>query len=196
VCDVEFARGVAREQVVGDFASLLETEHLVLTQLMVGEDRVRVEATQHAALLAGEVEAHGLALRLQLLRLSACGADDVAVERAGEAAFRGRDDEQVDLVLAGARQQRRDARTARQLARQAGDDRLQPLGIGTTGLRRFLRTAQLGGGDHLHRLGDLLGRLDRVDPDLEGLQRRHCCPSCVPATAGTQYWAPACAGAH
>ncbi len=85
--DVEFARGVAREQVVGDFARLLEAEHLVLAQLMVGEDRVRVEATQHAALLAGEVEAHGLALRLQLLRIAAGGADDVAVERTGEAAF-------------------------------------------------------------------------------------------------------------
>jgi len=79
------------------------------------------------------------------------------------------DDQQVDLVLAGARQQRRRAGAAG-AGRQAGHHPLQPLGIGTAVLRRVLRPAQLGGGDHLHRLGDLLRRLHRADADLEGLE--------------------------
>ena len=36
---------------------------------------------------------------------------------------------------------------------------------------RHLRAAQLGRGDHLHRLGDLLRRLHRGDADLERLER-------------------------
>ena len=50
------------------------------------------------------------------------------------------------------------------------DKLLEAQGVGTRRDRRFLRTAQLGGGDHLHRLGDLLRRLHRADADLEGFQ--------------------------
>ena len=40
----------------------------------------------------------------------------------------------------------------------------------TAALGILLRSAQLRRGDHFHRLGDLLRRLDRADADLEGLE--------------------------
>ena len=52
-----------------------------------------------------------------------------------------------------------------------GKDQVHLLVVATgeRGLGGHLRPAQLGRGDHLHRLGDLLGRLDRGDPVLEVL---------------------------
>src|SRR5690606_20749580 len=37
----------------------------------------------------------------------------------------------------------------------------------------LLGAAQLAGCHHLHRLRDLLGRFDRVDPNAQGLEARH-----------------------
>src|SRR6185369_5658016 len=94
---------------------------------------------------------------------------------------------------------------------EAGHHRVEPFGIRPAGFGGHLRTAQLGGGDHLHRLGDLLGRLHRGDADLEGFEAGHLFPVSyrfvAPAKAGTYFsshtrhspwretWAPAFAGA-
>src|SRR3546814_20646314 len=45
--------------------------------------------------------------------------------------------------------------------------------MGTCGLGRGLRLAQLRRGDHLLGLGDLLGRFDRDDPPFEFLEASH-----------------------
>ena len=42
--------------------------------------------------------------------------------------------------------------------------------------RRFLRTTQFRGGDHLHGLRDLLGIADRGDPFSYVLETRHSAP--------------------
>ena len=79
-----------------------------------------IEALEHrAALAADDVEQHRLALRDQLVGLAPGGADDVAVERAGETAVAGRDDDQVGVVLARAGEQLRALRAARDLRRRA-----------------------------------------------------------------------------
>ena len=106
---------------------------------------------------------------LAICCLAACGADDVGVERTRQTTLGGDDHQHVDLILAGAGEQGRGALTTRARG-EAGDHALDPLGVRATSHRRFLRAAQLGGGDHLHRLGDLLRRLDRADADLEGLE--------------------------
>ena len=51
------------------------------------------------------------------------------------------------------------------------------LGVGPRGLGRLLRAAQLGRGDHLHRLRDLLRGLHGGDADLEVLEARHVAPA-------------------
>ena len=64
------------------------------------------------------------------------------------------------------------------------------LRIGPAGLGVRLGTAKLRRGDHVHRLGDLLGRLHRADPKLEGLEAGHpasgpyanCLPNAVSAS--------------
>jgi hypothetical protein len=76
----------------------------------------------------------------------------------------------MDLVLAGAGQQRRRAGRTRGSHSDISDDRFH---LGSVRPRRFgggLRTAQLRGRDHLHRLGDLLRRLGRGDADPHVLQ--------------------------
>ena len=138
------------------------------------DDPARIEALQdRAALLADQVETHVLALRDQFVRLEARGADDVGVERTRQTTLRRRDHQQMLLVATGAREQFGAARADGDLRRQARHHGIQPLGIGPAGLSRHLRATQLGGGDHLHRLGDLLGRFDRGDPVLECLEAGH-----------------------
>jgi hypothetical protein len=84
-------------------AELLDRAGVVLVDDLLGE-----EALDHrAALAADEVEMDGLALRMhQVVGGLAGGADDVGVERAGEAAVGGADDEQVVSGRAGAGEQR------------------------------------------------------------------------------------------
>src|SRR5690606_4907208 len=50
---------------------------------------------------------------------------------------------------------------------------IHPLCVRTGGIGRLLRMAQLCGCHHLHGLGDLLRRLDTVDPVFEFLKVRH-----------------------
>src|SRR3546814_9590403 len=52
------------------------------------------------ALLADQVEENRLPFRLKLFGPLAGSADDVGVERAGEASLRRGDDQQMDLILA------------------------------------------------------------------------------------------------
>jgi len=138
---------------------------------LTGDDALRVEALEHgAALAADDVEEHRLALRHQLVGLPARGADDVGVERSGEAAVAGRDDDQVRVVLARADKQLRALRTRRDLGCERGHDLGHARRIGPRRSRVLLGTAQLRRRHHVQRLGDLLRRLDRADAELEGLE--------------------------
>jgi hypothetical protein len=63
-----------------------------------------------------------------------------------------------------------------ELARRAGEvlEHLRDLDrVWPRRLRARLRAPQLGSSDHLHRLGDLLGALDRPDAPAERAQSAH-----------------------
>ena len=80
-----------------------------------------------------------------------------------EAALGRADDEQMHVVLAGAGHQRRSVAATADRLGDVGQHRAHPLGIGTRRFRGLLGTTQLRRGDHLHRLGDFLRRLDGGD---------------------------------
>ena len=104
---------------------------------------------------------HLFALAQQRVGAITCEARDRGVEGAAKAAFAGGDDQEMRLVVAIAAHQSR-----RGLADPASDPRenlLHPLGVGSRGLGSRLRATQLRRRDHLHRLGDLLCRLDGGD---------------------------------
>jgi len=73
----------------------------------------------------------------------------------------------VHLVPARAGEERRRIGPPLVSGGQRCENAAHPLGIGARGNRRILGAAKLGRGHELHRLGDLLGRLDRGDPVLE-----------------------------
>jgi hypothetical protein len=90
-------------------------------------------------------------------------ADDVRVERAGEAAVPG-DEQQADgvdaLVLAEDRHARHRPRRFSRDARHPPDR----ADVGSQRLDALFGSPQARGGDHLHRARDLLDVLDRGDP--------------------------------
>jgi hypothetical protein len=87
-----------------------------------------------------------------------------ARSRARQATLAGADQQQMNLILAGADEQRR-AGACRCSAGNAGDHGIHLLGVRTCSFGSGLRTTQLRRCDHLHRLGDLLRRLGRGDAD-------------------------------
>src|SRR3569623_123654 len=182
--DIEVARFVARDQIIGITARVGEAEPGERPRLDAVEHQVAILAIEYGAALATDrVELDRLAFGDQFRGAAPREARDVGVERAGQPLVAGRDDEQVDLVAARAREQLGRLRPDRDLRRQARDHRFDPLRVRTTGLRRLLRTAQFRGGDHLHRLSDLLGGFDRPNSDLQSFKARHFVPSCAPAKA-------------
>ena len=111
---------------------------------------------------AGGVVDRRAALGLVLAPGGDAGADDLRVERAGQPAVAG-DEQQpdrLDLLVLGQDRQPRDV--AGGLRRLAGHppDRVR---VRAQRLDPLLGAAQPRGGDHLHRAGDLLDVLDRRD---------------------------------
>src|SRR3546814_3618151 len=100
------------------------------------------------ALLADQEEWNRLPFRLKLCGPLAGSADDVGVERAGEASLRRGDDQQMDLILARPCEQLRAFRPDLHLCAEARHHGRKALGVRTAGLSRLLRAAQLGGGHH------------------------------------------------
>ena len=125
------------------------------------------------ALFTDGVEFDGLARSLQLFRFFAGEANDVGVECASQTLVRCGNDEQMDVVLAGSGQQFGRLRADGDLRRDAGHHGFEAFCIGTRRLGCLGCPTQFCRSDHLHRLGDLLGRFDRVDPDFKGLKARH-----------------------
>ncbi len=116
------------------------------------------------------VELDGVALGLERLDAAAGFLDQVRVEGAREPAVGG---EQDDRGAGGAALPRRgrppeQRKPLGQLGgHQVGEHLAQRLGVGPGRDHPVLRALQLGGGDQLHRPGDLPGVLDGADPPLE-----------------------------
>ncbi len=145
-----------------------EAERLGFAQVDALDDQRREVAAQDVeTLLADADDLDRLALALELADVVARKTRDLAVEAAAKAALGGADDEQMRVVLAGAGHQRRRVAAAADRLGDVGEHRAHALRIGTRGLGGLLRATQLRRGDHLHRLGDLLRRLDRGDPVAE-----------------------------
>ena len=125
------------------------------------------------ALLADAEDLHLLAVGEQAVDVLAGQPDDGRVERAAQPALGGADDQQMNLVLAGADHQRRTAFAALERRGEIGEHRLHAGGVRPRRLGRHLRAPELRRGHHLHGLGDLLRRLDGRDAVAELFQRRH-----------------------
>ena len=94
----------------------------------------------------------------------------VAVERAGQAAVRGDQDDQPLLDLAHGEKRMLVLRGAtHQLGHDAGD----LVAVRARGEHALLRTAHARRGDELHRLGDLAHVLDALDTAAQIAQARH-----------------------
>ena len=149
---------------LGDVLGIGEAQLLHSLEIDAVDDlAAEVAAQRVGALAADHQDLDRLAVADQPLRIGAREPGDVGVEAAAQAALGRHHDEQVDLVLAGADQQRRGAVLVGHARVEVGQHAVHALGIGTGGGRGLLRAAQLGGGHHLHRLGDLARRLHRGD---------------------------------
>ncbi|MNL46936.1 hypothetical protein D3C87_1696880 [compost metagenome] len=134
-------------------------------------DVVLERTTQNVvALAADRQDLDCLALRDELQGMIARQTNDRGVETAGKAALAGGNDQEMNLILAGSGKQKRCTRIAGVGSRKARQYLVHPLCVRTGGFGRFLRTTQLRRGDHFHRLGDLLRRLDGGDPVLQILK--------------------------
>ena len=116
----------------------------------------------------GDLE--GLAGRRQRIDPLAREPHDRRVERAAETALGGADDQQMDLILAGAGQKLRPRVDVGDRRGDVAEHLLHALGIGPRGFGRSLGAAQLRRRDHLHGLGDLLRRLGRGEADTHALR--------------------------
>src|SRR5271157_217022 len=93
----------------------------------------------------------------------------------------------MNLVRTAAYEQTRALAVGRR-AGQIGKHRFDLLGVRPRRYDRALRPPQLRYRDHLHRLGDLLRRLDGSDPVSEVLQGRHRASPRAPASGWAQGW--------
>ena len=164
--DVELAGVETRQHLLGDVLGVDEAELTNAAQIEMLDDLLLEQAAELLVALAADAEEfHFLALRDQRLGALARQAHDRGVESAGQAALAGADQQQVNLVPAGAGEQRRRTGRACGGAGDIGDHRAHLVGIGARRLGRLLGAAQSRRGDHLHGLGDLLRRLGGGDAD-------------------------------
>src|SRR2546422_6292174 len=102
--------------------------------------------------------------------------DDVRVEAAAEAAV-AREQHHFDAAGGFAHLHQRVGRDLRRRprSRQRAEQLVQRLGIGPGPHHRVLSAAQLGRGNQLHRLGDLLRVPHRLDAVADGAEGSHLC---------------------
>ena len=147
-------------------SALTKAELAHTAQIDMLDDLLLEGAAKLLVTLAADAEEFDfLALGDQRLGVLAGKAHDRGVEGAAQAALAGTDQQQMDLVPAGADQKRRRAGRTRGRSRDVADHRLHLGGIRPRRFGGDLRAAQPGGRHHLHRLGDLLRRLGRGDAD-------------------------------
>ena len=101
--DVELAGVETGQHLLGDVLGVDEAELANAAQIEVLDDLLVEQAAELLIALAADAEEfHFLALRHQRLRALAREAHDRGVESAGQAALAGADQQQVNLVPAGA----------------------------------------------------------------------------------------------
>jgi hypothetical protein len=133
---------------------------------------VAAESERRAALLARDEPTHVEAFLAQVALDGERAPEDLAVERAGEAAVsRDRHDRGRALVFAPLEQRDRAHRSGR--PRDAAHQLEHAVGVGPHRLDPLLGAAQLRRGDELHGPRDLLRVGDRPDAALGVLNRRH-----------------------
>ena len=133
-------------------------------QIDMIDDVAAIKPLQNVvALLADGEDLDRLAVGEKLVGMLAGELGDLRVEAAAQAALGGANDEQMDLVPAGAGEQGRRVIAPRHGGGEIGEHRGHALRIGARGDRCFLGAAQFRRRHHLHGLGDLARRLHRGD---------------------------------
>ena len=167
-----------------DLATGVELSHAMRDRLsvpvgrLVGETRElrgqleAPEAQRPHSLSTDPDPANLLALAAKLAFQGECTAEDLGVERAGQAAVAGERHDRDGVLLVVPLQQRqtsyrrgRTSRTGHQLEHAV---RIRP-----HGLDPHLRPTELGRSDELHRARDLARVADRADPTPDVLNRGH-----------------------
>ena len=150
---------------MGHFIGLDETKLLDFAEGHVVDDVVLERTAKHVVALAADgQDLDRLALCNQLQCMLACQTDDRGVEAPRQTTLAGRNDQEMNLILACPGQEKRCFGIAGIGSREAGQYLGHTLRIRTGSLGRLLCTAQFRSGDHFHRPGDLLRRLDGGDP--------------------------------
>ncbi len=148
---------------MADLVGMHESKLFDFTQIdMVDDQRGKFTTQNVCALFANGENLDRLAFSEELTSMITRKTRNLAVETAAKATFCSRDDEQMHVVLARTSHQCRCVFAAHVL-RDISEDGTHALRVRPCSLRSFLGTAQLRCGDHLHRLGDFLRRLDRGD---------------------------------
>jgi hypothetical protein len=171
--DVELAGFEHLHQTRGHLLRIGEAETRA-TEVRDGlDDQAAVVAAQLIAALAADAQdLDRLAFSQQRANGPPRFARDRAVEAAAQAAVAGSNDHEMSLVGAGAGQQAR-AEAALEARPERRQNLVHRLGVGTGRKGLLLGTPQLGRGDHLHGLRDLLRRLHASNTKAEGLQTGH-----------------------
>ena len=167
-----------------DLLGLVQLRELVADRLRVvvgrlvgearplGGDLVAAEAQRRSALAPDGEPRHFLPLGPYLPLELEGPPQHLAVERPGEAAVAGDDDEGDPPDLVPLLQERKVPQRGRR-ARRADHQLLHPVGVRPHLLDAALRTPQPGAGDQLERLRDLARVADGRDPPPEILERGH-----------------------
>ena len=135
---------------------------------------LRILTLQLVTALAADAEnLDRLAFAFECLDVLARATDNIRVERTAEAAVGGRHDHEMYVVFSCADQKGRSPGILLQPARQTRNHCAHFFRVGARGFRRLLRAAQVGRGDHLHRLGDFPDRLHACDPVAVGFEAGH-----------------------
>src|SRR5579872_1682838 len=149
--DVDLARGQHGGDADADVLRVAEFQSALAGEGDVAGDAAGEFAAQIVATLAADrQDLDGLAFGFEAARECAGRATDARVERAGEAAIGGDRDQQVVLLLAGAREQGRGIRHVGHGGGEGTQHAFHALGIGTRGFRLRLGAAQLRRRHHLH----------------------------------------------
>jgi hypothetical protein len=162
--EIEAARLIKQQDALGDVAGLVEGEPAPADFGQAIADQGVVVAPQPIAALAPDDQQQDLlASRLDRTNLPPSFAQDRGVEAARQTAIRGRNDDQMRFLFAGADEQQWRAGKACHAVGQRAEHTLHALCVGASSFSLLLRATQPRGGHHLHCGGDLLCRPDATD---------------------------------
>src|SRR5690606_36033288 len=149
--DVELAGVEQGEDLVRDLLGMRIADLPYASEIDPVDDQLAVVAAQDVVTLAADAQDfYRLAVLLQALDVLPRQAGYAGVETAAQPALGGHDDEEMDLIAAGADEQWREPFPAGDPSIEVGEDAVHAIGIGPRRGRCLLRAAQLGRRHHLH----------------------------------------------